>query len=106
MDKKQVKTLIEGDSKLQWWAAVLFAEVCETVGMEKTEYTKPDILYSIIKRKTEEWEQIVINRMTEIAEKGETESESLEKRVEKVEKQLDDLLRNHTSNTQEMEVMD
>ncbi len=29
MTKNEVKTLCEDDTKLQWWAMVLFAEICE-----------------------------------------------------------------------------
>jgi hypothetical protein len=87
MTKNEVKTLGEGDDKLQWWAMVLFAEICEIVENERNGYTATE-LYPSIAQKTKEWERLVQGRMLEIAKQTLENQPSLEARVAKLEKQV------------------
>lgn len=69
MTKAQVKNLIEGDAKLQWFAAVLFAEVCELLALRDAGHSL-DSIWTVIKGKPREFEMFVIQRMGELAAGG------------------------------------
>lgn len=85
MTKAQIKTLTEADDQLQWWAMILFSEICELVETEKHGGYDAKTVYPLIASKTREFDRLVIQRATEIAE-GKTKGMlSLEQRVEKLE---------------------
>jgi hypothetical protein len=72
MTKNEIKTLCEDDNKLQWWAMVLFAEICDMV---QNGYSPDDpAVCSVIKCKVDEFPKLVIQRQLEkVKEKNEAE---------------------------------
>ncbi len=84
MTKDQVRTLCEADDKLQWWAMVLFAEICElTAGSMYREDGKS--CWPIVLGKVAEFTNQVIQRQLEAAEGKLGRLDELEARVAKLE---------------------
>jgi len=89
MTKQEIKTLIESDDKLQWRAAVLFAEISEYDHLDKTGYNLSDKEFrNLITQKIKEFPQIVINRQLEEAEGKVSLLQDLERRVRRLEDKL------------------
>lgn len=54
MTKQEVKDLGEGDARLQWWAMVLFAEVCDIVQTGEDSEYEAKTMYPCVIAKTRE----------------------------------------------------
>lgn len=65
MTKDQVKTLGEGDPQLQWWAMVLFAEVCEMVEHAESNQYEARVAWPYVVAKAKEFERLVVRRKLE-----------------------------------------
>lgn len=71
MTKKEITPLIEADELLQWWAAVLFAEICELIQYIKdnrNDKKEIEVCYPLIAAKSSEFERMVIGRSISKAE--------------------------------------
>lgn len=68
MTKTEVKILVESDDKLQWWAAILFAEISEFVDAQKGGHDV-ETIYKCIRGKVEEFPGLVIQTMLDRAKK-------------------------------------
>lgn len=75
MKKDEVKTLCEADDKLQWWAMVLFAEICDLAHATEQGVLFNGDLGSCVRRKCEEFPRLVIHRQIEKAESTPAPSE-------------------------------
>lgn len=64
MTKAEVKILVESDDKLQWWAAILFAEICELMDALKAGHDPASIL-QCVKSKVDEFPELVIQTCIE-----------------------------------------
>lgn len=71
MTKNEIKSLCEDDTQLQWWAMVLFAEICEVIsggyGQDR------DAVFRFVQQKEAEFPRLVIQRQLERAKKKEEE---------------------------------
>ena len=86
MNKQRVKDLCEGNPQLEWWAMVLFAEVCDLVEYDKNSqgsYEKE--AYKIIKQKTEEFDHLVIQEMEKQTKERLQKLPSIEERLTTLE---------------------
>lgn len=71
MTKQEVKDLCEDDDKLQWWAMVLFAEICELVQTIDNAYGgDPQTLTKMVRGKVQEFPRLVIQRQLEKAKEN------------------------------------
>lgn len=62
MTREDIRVFIDNDDKLQWWAAVLFSEICELCNCQETGYGANEI-FPLIVRKCQEWDKIVIGHL-------------------------------------------
>jgi hypothetical protein len=85
MTKDQVKSLCESDARLQWWAMVLFAEVCELVGVEQKGGADAETTYRLVRTKAKEFEQLVMDRAVEQSKEQDVGPLPLGERVAKLE---------------------
>lgn len=65
MTKKEIKSLCEDDPQLQWWAMVLFAEICEVATGPYRE--DRDAVFRFVQQKEAEFPRLVIQRQLEKA---------------------------------------
>lgn len=85
MIKQEVKTLCEADDKLQWWAALLFAEISE---LEQQCHPGDEAAcWSLTRAKVKEFPKLVIQRQLEQAAGKRSRLDELEQRVAKLEEQ-------------------
>lgn len=62
MTKAEIKTLCEADDTLQWWAMVMFAELCEVAHLE-TCYDS--VLAHGVRARAKEFKNIVLSKAIE-----------------------------------------
>lgn len=68
MTKAEVQALVETNDKLQRWAAVLFAEICELVQTQDRDDWDIKAVYPIIAGKVKEFERMVLMEAIKRAE--------------------------------------
>lgn len=88
MNKQRVKDLCEGDDQLQWWAMVLFAEVCNWLEDVRNGHCDMKTAFPSIAYKEIEFEKLVVQRMEELTKEKAKMKPSLEQRVAAIEEQL------------------